>query len=67
MDNGDLSNKIEDLKTDEHELGEVLQQHDLDASLEQEFNSIDAQFRQLEIMYQSLINTRRFLKNGTTQ
>jgi hypothetical protein len=60
----DLSNKIEDLKTDEYELKEVLKQHDLDASLEQEFNAIDAQFRKLEIIYQSLINTRRFLKDG---
>ncbi|MDZ7960372.1 MAG: hypothetical protein RMY34_21235 [Aulosira sp. DedQUE10] len=42
----------------------MLEQHDLDASLEQEFNSIDAQFRELQIMYQSLINTRRFLKDG---
>jgi hypothetical protein len=41
-----------------------LEQHDLDASLEQEFNAIDAQFRKLEIIYQSLINTRRFLKDG---
>jgi len=63
----ELSNKIEDLKTDEHELKQVLDQHDLDASLEQEFNSIDAQFRKLEIIYQSLINTRRFLKDGSTQ
>jgi DNA-binding transcriptional regulator GbsR (MarR family) len=60
----ELSNKIEDLKTDEHELNQVLEQHDLDASLEQEFNAIDAQFRKLEIIYQSLINTRRFLKDG---
>ena len=63
----ELSNKIEELKTDEHELKQVLDQHDLDASLEQEFNSIDAQFRKLEIIYQSLINTRRFLKDGSTQ
>jgi len=63
----ELSNKIEDLKTDEHELKQVLDQHDLDASLELEFNSIDAQFRKLEIIYQSLINTRRFLKDGSTQ
>ncbi|BAY96026.1 MULTISPECIES: hypothetical protein [unclassified Tolypothrix] len=60
----ELSNKIEDLKTDEQELKQVLEQHDLDASLEQEFNAIDAQFRKLEIIYQSLINTRRFLKDG---
>ncbi|MBD2207770.1 hypothetical protein H6G33_36280 [Calothrix sp. FACHB-1219] len=60
----ELSNKIEELKTDEHELRQVLDQHDLDASLEQEFNAIDAQFRKLEIIYQSLINARRFLKDG---
>jgi len=63
----ELTNKIEDLKTDEHELKQVLDQHDLDASLELEFNSLDAQFRKLEIIYQSLINTRRFLKDGSTQ
>ncbi|MBW4565993.1 MAG: hypothetical protein KME32_33935 [Mojavia pulchra JT2-VF2] len=60
----ELSSQIEDLKTDEHELKQVLDQHDLDASLEQEFNAIDAQFRKLEIVYQSLLNTRRFLKDG---
>jgi len=64
MNNDNLTNKIEDLKTDENELGVVLNQHDLDASLEEQFNQIDAQFHQLQITYQSLINTRRFLKNG---
>ena len=64
MNKDDLSSKIEDLKTDENELNTVLDQHDLDASLEQEFNEIDTQFHRLEIIYQSLINTRRFLKNG---
>jgi len=64
MDNDNLTNKIEDLKTDEHELGEVLHQHDLDTSLEEQFNQIDDQFHQLQITYQALINTRRYLKNG---
>lgn len=64
MNNDNLTNKIEDLKTDEHELGEVLQQHDLDASLESQFNQIDNQFHQLQIAYQALLNTRKFLKNG---
>ncbi len=59
-----LSNQIEDFKTDEDELAEVLDQYDLDEALATEFDTIDAQFRELQVLYTSLLNTRRFLKNA---
>jgi hypothetical protein len=55
--------QLEDFKTDENELEEVLSKYDLDESLEAEFNVLDARFRELQISYQTLLNTRRFL-NG---
>jgi DNA-binding transcriptional regulator GbsR (MarR family) len=61
----DISSQIEDLKTDENELNQVLNQYDLDEDLEAEFDAIDEEFRQLEIIYQSLLNTRKFLNNAT--
>lgn len=60
----DLTAKIEDYKTDENELEELIEQYDLDATLESQFNSLDKRFKQLEIKYQSLLNARRFLING---
>ncbi len=62
--NDELSNQIEDLKTDEDELNEVLDEYDLDESLEAEFDAIDAEFRELQIVYTSLLNTRKFLNNA---
>ncbi len=59
-----FSHDIETLKTDQSELEEVLNRYDLDESLEAHFNILDERFRQLEIKYQSLLNTRRFLKDG---
>jgi phosphopantothenate synthetase len=59
-----ISHEIEALKTDSNELEEVLNRYDLDESLEAHFNDIDERFRQLEIKYQSLLNTRRYLQNG---
>lgn len=59
-----ISHEIEDLKTDSDELSKVLDRYDLDQSLEDEFNAIDARFKQLEITYKSLLNTRRFLHNA---
>ena len=56
--------EINELKTNSDELESVLNRYDLDESLEHEFNTIDAQFRNLEILYTSLLNTRRFLQNG---
>jgi len=60
----ELSNQIEDLKTDEDELHQVLNEYDLDESLEAEFDAIDAEFRELQIVYTSLLNTRKFLNNA---
>jgi len=55
--------QLNDFKTDENELEEVLTKYDLDECLEAEFNALDARFRELQITYQTLLNTRRFL-NG---
>jgi hypothetical protein len=59
-----ISSQLNDFKTDEKELEEVLSKYDLDESLEAEFNAIEAHFHQLLIAYQTLLNTRRFLNNG---
>ena len=63
MDNN-LNRQIENAKTDESELNEVLEKYDLDEQLAREFSDIDKAFRQLEIRYQSLVNARKFLNNG---
>jgi hypothetical protein len=55
--------QLNDFKTDENELEEVLRKYDLDEALEAEFNALDSRFRELQISYQTLLNTRRFL-NG---
>jgi hypothetical protein len=55
--------QLNDFKTDENELEDVLSKYDLDESLEAEFNALDARFLELQISYQTLLNTRRFL-NG---
>ncbi|OYE00365.1 hypothetical protein [Nostoc sp. 'Peltigera membranacea cyanobiont' 232] len=60
----DLNSQIQDAKTDETELKQVLKKYDLDEELALEFSEIDKAFRQLEIKYQSLINTRKFFNNG---
>ncbi|MBD2303607.1 hypothetical protein [Nostoc sp. FACHB-190] len=60
----ELNRQIEDAKTDETELNQVLEKYDLDEQLALEFSQIDKLFRQLEIRYQSLVNTRKFLNNG---
>ncbi len=59
-----ISNQLNDFKTDEKELEEVLSRYDLDDALEAEFNAIETRFQQLLIAYQTLLNTRRFLNNG---
>ncbi len=60
----ELSNEIESLKTDEDELNQVLDEYDLDESLEAEFEAIDAEFRELQIIYTSLLKTRKYLANA---
>ncbi|MBD2415944.1 hypothetical protein FACHB389_30205 [Nostoc calcicola FACHB-389] len=59
-----LNRQIDEAKTDEKELNQVLKKYDLDEALALEFSEIDKVFHQLEIKYQSLINTRKFL-NGS--
>ncbi len=59
-----ISSQLNDFKTDEKELEEVLGRFDLDEALEAEFNAIESHFQQLLIAYQTLLNTRRFLSNG---
>lgn len=58
------SDKLQDLKTDETELEEVLDRYDLDEALEAEFNALEERFKQLQIRYQSLLNTERLFHNG---
>lgn len=60
----ELDSQIQDAKTDETELKQVLKKYDLDEELALEFSEIDKAFRQLEIKYQSLLNTRKFFNNG---
>lgn len=60
----DLNSHIQDAKTDETELNQVLKKYDLDEQLSIEFSEIDKAFRQLEIKYQSLLNTRKFFNDG---
>jgi hypothetical protein len=59
-----ISSQLNDFKTDEKELEEVLGRFDLDEALEAEFNAIESHFQQILIAYQTLLNTRRFLNNG---
>jgi hypothetical protein len=59
-----FSAQLEDFKTDEDELNEVLDEYDLDESLEAEFDAIDVEFKELQILYTSLLNTRKFLSNA---
>ena len=51
-------------KTDESELEQTLENYDLDEELENQFNALADRFQRLEIMYQSLLNTRKFLKDA---
>jgi hypothetical protein len=58
------SDKLQDLKTDETELEEVLDRYDLDEAIDAEFNALEERFKQLQIRYQSLLNTERLFHNG---
>jgi phosphopantothenate synthetase len=60
----ELSEEFESFKTDEDELEEVVNEYDLDDSLEAEFDAIDAEFKELQIVYTSLLNTRKYLKDA---
>jgi hypothetical protein len=64
MDESQLESQLNDLQTDENELDEVLAKYDLDESLEAEFNDLESRFRNLQLHYQTLLNTRKYLING---
>ena len=64
MDESQLESQLEDLQTDEDELDEVLAKYDLDEALEEEFNDLENRFRSLQLHYQTLLNTRKYLING---
>lgn len=59
-----MTDDIDNYKTDQAELDEVLNEYDLDAELEQEFEALSKALVQLEIRYQALINSRRFMTDG---
>ena len=63
MDESEVENQLNDLQTDETELDEVLARYDLDEALEAQYNSLENRFRDLQLAYQTLLNTRRYL-NG---
>ena len=64
MDESQLESQLQDLQTDEKELDEVLAKYDLDEALEAEFNNLENRFRNLQLAYQTLLNTRKYLING---
>ncbi|NJL19760.1 MAG: hypothetical protein HC895_01380 [Leptolyngbyaceae cyanobacterium SM1_3_5] len=57
---------MEDAKTDEHELAEVLDQFDFDEQILQEFNSVTHEFQHLKQEFLALkrSNQLRFSPNG---
>jgi len=64
MDESQLESQLNDLQTDENELDKVLAKYDLDEALEAEFNDLENRFRNLQLHYQTLLNTRKYLING---
>ena len=64
MDESILNSHLEDIKTDETELDEVLARYDLDDALEIQYNHLEDKFRNLQLIYQTLLNTRRYLNNA---
>ncbi len=61
MDESQLESQLNDLQTDENELDEVLAKYDLYEALEAEFNDLENRFRNLQLYYQILLNTRKYL------
>jgi len=64
MDESEVEAQLNDLQTDESELDEVLAKYDLDEALEAQYNALENRFRDLQLAYQTLLNTRRYLNNG---
>jgi hypothetical protein len=63
MDESEVENQLNDLQTDEAELDEVLARYDLDEALEAQYNTLENRFRDLQLTYQTLLKTRKYL-NG---
>ena len=63
MDESQVEAQLNDLQTDETELDAVLAKYDLDEALEAQYNSLENRFRDLQLAYQTLLNTRKYL-NG---
>jgi len=61
MDESEVENQLNDLQTDETELDEVLARYDLDEALEAQYNALENRFRDLQLAYQTLLNTRKYL------
>lgn len=59
-------NEMEEAKTDEHELAEVLDQFDFDEQILQEFNTIMQDFQNLRQEFLALkrTNQQRYSPNG---
>ena len=64
MEESTLNTHLEDIKTDETELDEVLAKYDLDEALEAQYTHLEDRFRNLQLSYQTLLNTRRYLNNA---
>lgn len=64
MDESQIETQLEDLQTDESELNEVLARYDLDEALEAQYNALENRFRDLQLTYQTLLNTRKYLNNA---
>jgi hypothetical protein len=63
MEESQIENQLNDLQTDETELDAVLAKYDLDEALEAQYNALENRFRDLQLAYQTLLNTRKYL-NG---
>jgi len=61
MDESQIETQLSDLQTDEEELDEVLATYDLDEALEAQYNHLEDKFRNLQLTYQTLLNTRKYL------
>ncbi len=61
MDESQIETQLNDLQTDETELDEVLARYDLDDALEAQYNHLEDRFRNLQLTYQTLLNTRKYL------
>jgi hypothetical protein len=64
MDESQIESQLNDLQTDEKELDEALAKYDLDEALEAQYNDLESRFRNLQLHYQTLLNTRKYLING---